>query len=242
MKIFICDGSSDSFFTAVFDGYNCKDCKITSDDEIQLSLDSEIVRVERDGEKSERVQAGITKYDRYAVGDILRALRSCDNLREQKAFEYVKALMAHKAPVRNAYNLTEVVLFNDILHKIGMELEHMRGFMRFVESANGTLYAPYSPDNDITELLMPHFASRLKSQKFVIHDLKRQIAGMYNGKSWILGYAGEAEVYLSEYEKSFESLWKKYYKAVNIKERPHEKQMKGYMPVRYWKFLPEKND
>lgn len=52
---------------------------------------------------------------------------------------------------------------------------------------------------------------------------------------------GEAEVYLSEYERSFEALWKKYYTSVNVKERPHEKQMKGYMPVRYWKFLPEKS-
>lgn len=56
-----------------------------------------------------------------------------------------------------------------------------------------------------------------------------------------MGYAGEADIYLSEQEKAFESLWKKYYKAVDIKERPHENQMKRSMPVRYWKFLPEKN-
>ena len=111
-----------------------------------------------------------------------------------------------------------------------------------MESASGAYYAPYSPDNDITELLMPHFAERFKSEKFVIHDLKRKLAGMYDGHEWFIGYAGEAEVYLSEYEKAFETLWKKYYKAVNIKERPHEKQMKGSMPVRYWKYLPEKKD
>ena len=110
-----------------------------------------------------------------------------------------------------------------------------------MECAGGVLYAPYSPDNNITVLLMAHFAVRLKSEKFVIHDLNRKIAGMYDGREWIMGYAGKADIYLSEQEKAFESLWKKYYKAVDIKERPHEKQMKRSMPVRYWKFLPEKN-
>ena len=137
--------------------------------------------------------------------------------------------------------MPEVIEFNDLLYKVTGEVHRLKGFLRFMESADGTLYAPYSPDNDITDMLMPHFAERLNSP-FVIHDLKRKIAGMYNGKEWITGYVGEAEIYLSEYERAFENLWKKYYKAVNIKERPHEKQMKGYMPVRYWKFLPEKKD
>lgn len=47
-------------------------------------------------------------------------------------------------------------------------------------------------------------------------------------------------VALSEYEQGFQNLWKEYYRSVNIAQRPHEKQMKGYMPVRYWKFMPEK--
>lgn len=109
-----------------------------------------------------------------------------------------------------------------------------------MESKDGVLYAPYSPDNDITDLIMPHFAERMKSERFVIHDTKRKFAGMYDGREWIICGVGEAEIYLSEYEQAFKNLWKKYYSAVNIKERPHEKQMKSYMPVRYWKYLPEK--
>jgi len=242
MKIFISDATPDGFFTAVFDAFKEKGCIITSDNSVQLTLDSEIVRVETDGEKAERVKKGILKYDREAIGDILLVLRSCDGLKEQTAFAYIKRLMEQKTPVKKAYNLPEVVDFNDILHKVTGEVHKMTGFLRFMESAGGVLYAPYSPDNDITELLMPHFADRFKAERFVIHDLKRKIAGMYDGREWITVYAGEAEVYLSEYEKSFETLWKKYYKAVNITERPHEKQMKRSMPVRYWKHLPEKRD
>ncbi len=240
MKIFVCDGSFDGFFTAVFDAYSDKNCIITSDNEVQLTLDSVLVQVETNREKSNRVKKGIEKYDKESVYDTELVLRSCSSLKEQIAFEYIKRLLATKSPIKNAYNLPEVIDFNDLTYKVKGETHRLKGFLRFMESASGVLYAPYTPDNDITDLLMPHFAERLKSERFVIHDLKRKIAGLYDGHEWIMSYAGEAEVYLSEYEKAFETLWKKYYIAVNIAERPHEKQMRGYMPVRYWKHLPEK--
>lgn len=240
MKTFITDGSIESFYTSVFDAFTDKNAVITSDNQIQISLDNEVVHVIGNTEKSERVLNGIAKYDPYAEEDILLSLRSCNPLKEQIAFEYIKKLMQVKAPIRKRLSLQEVIVLNDLVYKVTGEAHRIKGFLRFMESASGVLYAPYSPDNNITDLLMPHFSARLKSEKFVIHDLKRKIAGMYDGSRWIMGYAGEAEVYLSENEKAFENLWKKYYKAVNIDERPHEKQMKGYMPVRYWKFLPEK--
>ena len=242
MKIYVTDGTVTCFFTAVFDCFREKDCVITSDPNVQLTIDSEIVRVESNGEKNARVQNAINKYDRNCTDDIVTALRSCDPLKEQTAFEYIKKLMQAKAPINKRLNLPEVIEFGDLIHKVTGETHRLKGFSRFMESRGGALYAPYTPDNDITDLLTAHFAERLKSERFVIHDIKRRIAGMYDGNEWFVGPAGEAEVYLSEYERAFENLWKKYYKAVNIKERPHEKQMKGYMPVRYWKFLPEKHE
>ena len=241
MKIFITDGSAPSFFTAVFYAFENKDCFITSDDQIQLSLDSEVIKVEYDTQKSERVIKAIAKYDVYAEDDILLVLRSCDRLKEQTAFEYIKSIIQKKASIRKRLSLPEVIKFNEIMHRITLEAHRLQGFLRFIECVGGVLYAPYSPDNNITDLLMRHFAERLKAEKFIIHDLKRKIVGIYNGNNWILGYADRAEICPSETEKAFESLWMQYYKAVNIEERPHEKQMKGYMPVRYWKFLPEKN-
>ena len=242
MKIFICEKCPESFFTAVFDAYAEKQCTVTSDGEIQLALDSEIVRVGVNSEKCGRVINGIIKYGPEAVDDVLLALRSCDASKEQTAFEYIRTLMHKKTPVKKAFNLPEVVAFNDLLHKVTTEIHHLQGFLRFMESESGAFYAPYSPDNDITDLLMPHFAARFKAEKFVIHDVKRNVAGMYNGNDWIICEAGNAEIYLSEYERAFEALWKKYYKAVNIKDRPHEKQMRRSMPARYWKYLPEKYD
>lgn len=241
MTYYICDDAPESFFTAVFDAYKT-DCVITSDGAIQLSLGIETVRVHNDLEKCERVRQGLKKYDRHAVEDILTALRSCDTRKEQVCFLYLKRILEMKKPIRNAYALPEVVAFNDLLYKITGETHRLKGLLRFKETASGTFYAPYSPDNDITDLLMPHFAARFKAEKFIIHDIGRGIAGFYNGERWITTYIGEAEICLSENETAFEALWKKYYKSVDIKARPHEKQMKRSMPVRYWKFLPEKTE
>lgn len=239
MIYYFCDGTPESFFTAVFDAYN-KECFITSDSEIQLSLGCETVRVLADAEKCRRVLQGLKQYDRNAEEDILTALRNCSAQKEQVCFFYIKCIFERKTAIKNAYSLPAVVDFNDLLYKITGETHRLKGLLRFKETANGTFYAPYSPDNNITDLLMPHFAARFKAEKFVIHDIERGIAGLYNGEYWITAHIGKAEICLSENESAFESLWKEYYKSVNVKERPHEKQMKRSMPVRYWKFLPEK--
>ena len=105
MKIFITDGTTDAFFTAVFDAFNQKDSVITSDKSVQLSIDSEVIRTVCNTEKCERVKKGIAKYDRYAEEEITFALRSCDPLKEQVAFEYIKKLMQTKAPINKLLNM-----------------------------------------------------------------------------------------------------------------------------------------
>ncbi len=240
MKVFITDGTAEAFFTAVFDAYSERDCIISSDRQIQLALDSQTVCVDKDMQKCQRVLSAVENCDTYAADDLLLALRSCNPKKEQIAFDYIKKLLQIKRPIRKRLSLTEVIALNNVLYKVTGETHRLKGLLRFMENADGILYAPYSPDNNITDILMRHFAERLKCERFVIHDVRRKIAGMYDGKSWIMGYADQAEICLSANEIAFVNLWKKYYKAVNIEERPHEKQMKGSMPVRYWKFLPEK--
>lgn len=240
MKIFITDGNPSTFFTAVYDAYREENCTITADTQLQIPLGGEIIRTVYDARKCGRVRRAINACDPCAEETILLALRCCDTQKERIAFEYVKKLMQLRAPVGKRLSLPEVIALNNLAYKVTGETHRLKGLLRFTESITGALYAPYSPDNDVTELLMPHFAARLSDEKFVIHDIKRRLAGMYDGKECILGYTGNTDVYLSDSERNFESLWKRYYAAVNIKERPHEKQMKGSMPVRYWKFLPEK--
>jgi probable DNA metabolism protein len=240
MKFYIVDQTEDAFYTAVFLAYNQTDCIITSATDIQLGFDCQVVNVTIDTNKAERVKAKLKKLDPPSLGDITLVLRSQETTKEQTAFEYIKLIVQHRAPVRGMLAEPTVIEMDRLRSKVTSEVHNMKGFLRFIENAEGILYAPYSPDNNITDLIAPHFAQRFGNQKFVIHDVKRKIAAMSDGFELVMFEADNADIYLSEYEKTFENLWKEYYKSVNIAGRPHEKQMKGYMPVRYWKFMPEK--
>lgn len=242
MTFYLVDGSTDCFYTAVFDGYSDNQAIISSNSDVQLELGCVIKEVTPQTDKAARVKKKIGEYDGRALGDIDLILRSGESGKEQAALEYIRLIIKHRQPVRTMTNIPAVMEANDMRARVTLEIHKYHGFLRFMENQSGVLYAPYSPVADITDLVAPHFAKRFGNQKFVIHDVKRKIAAMYDGEQIVVCMAGGAEIYLSEYEKTFEELWKLYYKSVNIAERPHEKQMKGYMPVRYWKFMPEKSD
>ncbi len=242
MKIFITDASSGEFYTAVFYAYRESDCVITSNTNFQLPLDCEVVQIEYEKDKYERVCNKLREVDKLAEGEIDCILRSSESSKEQAAFEYLKLIISGNKPARNMLAHPTVIRATDIIDRVKTEAHRFTGFLRFMETEQGVLYAPYAPDNDITDLITPHFTRRLKNERFVIHDTVRKYATIYDGKNWISAEVGEAQIYLSQYEKVFENLWKKYYDSVNISSREHLKQMKGYMPVRYWKFLPEKKD
>jgi len=240
MTYYLVDGSDDCFFTAVFDAFKNKECIITGEKNLQLGLGFELIEVNTDGEKAERVRKKLNALDKFCLEDINLMLRSNVSLKEQTAFEYIKLIISRGGAVRTMLADPTVMEMTDIRNKVYGETHLMKGFLRFIENTEGVLYAPYSPDNDITDLLAPHFAKRFSNQRFVIHDVKRKKAALYDGNEIVMFDADGAEIYLSEYQQHFEDLWRQYYKSVNIESRPHEKQMKGYMPVRYWKFLPEK--
>lgn len=240
MTYYLVDGSEDCFYTAVFDAYRDKDCIITSEQNVQIGLGCELKEVATDQSKAARVKAKLNALDKEAVTDVHLVLKSNEALKENAAFDYIKLIIKKGGAVRNMLADPTVIEINRIRYKVTGEAHKLKGFLRFMENANGVLYAPYSPDNDVTDMLALHFKERFANQKFVIHDVGRGIAAMYDGYEIIITRVAEAEIYLSQYEQYFEDLWRQYYKSVNIASRPHEKQMKGYMPVRYWKFLPEK--
>jgi len=140
-------------------------------------------------------------------------------------------------------NNEHVIAYNTLLKKVTYERHRMIGFMRFEETVDGVLYAKYSPDNNITHLLLNHFANRLSTQNFIIHDTKRNVVGVYNKKEHkFFTYTLNkklAPIQVTNDEVFFQKLWKNYYKNVSIAERKNTKTMLNYMPKRYHHNLTE---
>ena len=239
--IYVYDGTKNGFLSAFLQAFKDPRALVTSK-QTQLRLDEPLIQVQTDVQKAEKAENRLLSFDRDCMRDLDRLLRSGEEDNEQAAFEYLRFLAQMKAPVGR--RLTEPCVFKamEYIKKVGFEIHRFHGFIRFMETASGALYAPFSPDNDICDLLAPHFRKRLPEFPFVLHDVKRKKATVYDGKNTFNAYLPQANVLISADETEWQSLWKGYYQAVNIPCRERLKQMKGYMPVRYWEFLPERQE
>jgi len=237
--IYFFDGTKSGFLTAFLHAFDDPDALLTSK-KAQLTLGQTPVFIQTDESKAARALQRLRSFDCEFEHDLDFLLRSGMENNEQIAFRYVRFLAKIKRPIRNQLAESDVFAAVECMKKIGLEIHHFHGFIRFMETQSGVLYAPFSPDNHICDLLVPHFRARLPQYPFVLHDVKRKTAAVYDGKNCFIAPLDKADVLLSADETEWQALWKKYYNAVNIPSRERLKQMRGFMPVRYWKFMPEK--
>lgn len=239
--LYFYDGTKNGFLTALCKAYSDEDALLSSK-RIQIPLDGGQVCVETDFSLAEHTQNKLLSFDRACMHDLDFLLRSGMEGNEQIAFRYFRLLAKTKLPVRQRLADLDVFKAVECIRKVGWEIHKLHGFIRFMETQSGALYAPFSPDNDICDLLAPHFCARLTDFPFVLHDVKRKKATVYDGKTLFTAPLSQAEVILAADETGWQSLWRKYYAAVNIPSRERLKQVRGYMPVRYRQFLPEKQE
>lgn len=120
-----------------------------------------------------------------------------------------------------------------------------KGFVRFKELNTKVLYSEIEPENDILFLLCTHFKKRLKNERFIIRDLKRNIIGIYDKeKMYILDSTElmDKTLKLSDEENDYQEMWKEFYKTIGIKERKNDRCRMNFMPKKYWKHILEMED
>ncbi|MCK5758582.1 MAG: TIGR03915 family putative DNA repair protein, partial [Clostridiales bacterium] len=117
----------------------------------------------------------------------------------------------------------------------------MQGFIRFKKLEDDLMYATYSPTSNVTSLVAPHFADRMNSFNWIIHDTTRNVFAVYNKRECIIGHSVPSNLpELVDIEADFEDLWRSYTVHVSIKERLNLKLQMNFMPKKYWHFLTEK--
>ncbi|MBQ8886007.1 MAG: TIGR03915 family putative DNA repair protein [Clostridia bacterium] len=241
-RIYQIDQTPCAFFTAVFSAYadKCEQSAAITSTAFQSAFGDEFISVYPDEKKAARVVKKLRAIDKNCLYELDCILRTPEPDKEQTAFLYIRRLIEKNAPVRGMLAFPEIRRAVDLSARVGTERHRLTGFLRFHETSSGIYYAACTPDNELIDLLMPHFCARFKNTPFVIHDVKREIAGVSDGKSWLLAPAKRADVVFSAREDGFLTLWTEYYRTVAIPERKNTRQMKNYMPVRYWAFMPEK--
>lgn len=243
--IYLYDGTYEGFLSAIFDAFDRRENPddIVSQMPDQIDFFQTFHHVATDAAHARRVEQGIV---RSMGADILSYVFAAMHSTEPGAGRYLLAFLQLGFKIGSSIleRLTEdaVVRVMRMSRHVWFEAGRFREFLRFRELENGVYIAQYEPQNDVTELMMPHFADRFADQPFIIHDRGRKKAGICHRGSWMMASSENMMIPPeSERESQYQKLWLCFYDTVAIKARENPKLRRQLMPKKYWKDMLEMN-
>ncbi len=242
MKEYIYDNTFEGLLTTIFYAYSCKeDCIITKSRDYVTSFLNEVLDISTEYDKFDRVYKSIVEKLNSEVLTNIYYLYLCDIPNSSStSLKYLKLCYKYGSNINLAKNNDIIILVDKYIKKVTAEAHRFNGFIRFKEVAPLSFYASIEPDHNILPLILNHFTRRFSDQNFIIHDLKRELAIIYNRESFIItDLKREDSKVLTLPDGEFESLWKTFYKSVNMKERENPRLRNQYMPKRYWSHITE---
>lgn len=226
----------DAIFCALFESFTARERPyMVFKGAFQLSFDCRVKTISVIPKNVERVKKGIIKCGGISLlSTIYYALRSQDELKETIIFNAIYKCLSERKNLLDNFKDPDMLALFDLKSKIGNETHRMKGFIRFEKTASGIWYSHFSPDNNVVDLVAPHFKERFPKEKFIIHDTRRNIFSVYNGKD-ILTFKSDQPItiYLDKEEIEFQGLWQTYFNSVNIKERKNTRLQDNSLPRRY---------
>ena len=168
---------------------------------------------------------------------------------DELIFRYIRKIFESPVSIELNFADEDVLEIRNLAKKVDKERLRLIQFVRFQKAADDVYFAPVSPVHNALPLALNHFTDRFNSQKWVIYDLKRNYGYFYDQKTLtemtLEDLTAFTEGKLNEDlmatdEKLFQDMWKAYFKSMTIKERINPKLHRQNLPVRYWKYLTEK--
>ena len=253
MVIFTYDKSFEGLLSVVFEAYYRKrfpDVLLGESESLPLFYD-EVINVFTEEGKSQRVWAGLKKKLSPSACSMLTVVWLSELPKVgMLMFRYIcKAIDAPRSIEMN-FGDPDVLELSKIWKKVGNERERVLQFTRFQKTADDTYFAPFEPIYNVLPLVTEHFRDRFADQKWLIYDLKREY-GYYYDLSSVTEVTLENNPFrqnsgklqpelLADDEKLFQKLWKEYFRSITIRERQNLKLHRQHLPVRFWKYLTEK--
>ena len=241
MKTYLYDGSFESFLTALSLALDSADsCAIAKEGEEEAGLFSEFFN---SGTDPLRAAAARDLVERRGSAESWQHLRfaflSEVSGSETGILEYVKLLAAKGPGADNMLADDRVRKVHRLSASVGGEAHMFKGFVRFKELADKTLYSRIEPDHNILALLVPHFRARLGTFNWVIHDARRNNAALYFKGRLLYAPLDSARLLEDAKEAEVRELWQHFFKTIAIKERINPELQRKNVPLKYRKNLTE---
>ncbi len=199
-----------------------------------------------------RVWEGLLKtMDAAARARLYHVFLSEDADRELLIFRYVDLALRANRDISENYADADVRRIQRLAQQMFREKHRMEAFVRFEKTTDGLFHATIDPDFDVLPLIAAHFTKRYADQRWLIYDRRRRYGLYYDlTRTDIVQFELEqapsassttlAATVLDEREPLFKLLWQTYFDHVTIPERRNLKLHRRHMPLRYWKYLSEK--
>ena len=129
--------------------------------------------------------------------------------------------------------------------QVANEAHHYKGFVRFRELKNKTLFAKIEPRHAVLPCIAEHFADRFPQENWIIYDKTHEVFLIHEkGKRYYFlqqymcmkGDSGSAQKIaggFSEEEMDYEALWKGFVQSISVAERENRALQNQNLPLRF---------
>lgn len=129
--------------------------------------------------------------------------------------------------------------------QVANEAHHYKGFVRFRELKNKTLFAKIEPKHAVLPCIAEHFADRFPQENWIIYDKTHEVFLIHEkGKRYYFlqqymcmkGDSGSAQKIaggFSEEEMDYEALWKEFVQSISVAERENRALQNQNLPLRF---------
>lgn len=246
---YLYDGSFDGFLTCVYFNYYRETADgIYPREFYQPSLINNYCVVETNAEYAGRVYKAIEeKLSGSSLYNVYYTFLTAHPEKENIILKYLRLGFRMGSTIDSYHTHPDVLPLHKLSRKVTAEVHRFLGLLRFSDYG-GFLHARLAPDHNILPLLADHFAERLKHERWIIEDQKRNLAVIYDGhtirkgnkqRQWyIIALENELQCHMSD-EDPYKELWKLYFKRISIESRRNTRLQTQFVPLRYRKNITE---
>lgn len=252
--IFCYDGSWEGMLTMVFDAFAHKKIpeQVIRHGDIIPLFATDCHDVITDDNKSARVWSGLRKkMSATALSAVTTAFLCELQDFDMPMLRYLCKMFQHSGSIETDFNDLDVLEVTNMCRKVRHERLRVLQFARFQKASDGTYFAIMEPIYNVLPIAIPHFRDRFADQRFLLYDKSRNYGYYYDGNQehivtlpTSLSHIATGRLsneLMDKDELMFQQLWRTYFDAIAIKERSNPRKQRQDMPVRFWKYLTEKN-
>ena len=250
--IYVCEDSLTGIFSGIYEVWKRKmtaeEAGLEVEDSFERRLFCEYIFCKAEERKALAVIRMIQKNLGADVYEkISYALLSADRRKAEMVFRAMleaKKLSRKDRLMEHSGNEAVRAVFG-MYRQVANEAHHYKGFVRFRELKNKTLFAKIEPKHAVLPCIAEHFADRFPQENWIIYDKTHEVFLIHEkGKRYYFlqqymcmkGDSGSAQKIaggFSEEEMDYEALWKGFVQSISVAERENRALQNQNLPLRF---------